>query len=85
MYDPAPFLSLVDASSTELELSSVSATTSVTSSVHPHGGRGSDRLEKLEREVLNRTRRLEEEAGARKRMQDLLAEAGIKVKPNEAE
>jgi len=85
MYDPAPFLSLVDASSTELELSSVSATTSVTSSVHPHGGRGSDRLEKLEREVLNLTRRLEEEAGARKRMQDLLAEAGIKVKPNEAE
>ena len=57
----------------------------MTSSVPPHGGRGSDRLENLEREVLNLTRRLEEEAGAGKRMQDLLAEAGIKVKPNEAE
>ena len=57
----------------------------MTSSVPPHGGRGSDRLKKLEREVLNLTRRLEEEAGAGKRMQDLLAEAGIKVKPNEAE
>ena len=74
MYDPAPFLSLVDASS-ELEMSSVSATTSVTSNRY-------DRLEKLEREVVNLTRRLDEEAAARRKLQDTLAD---KPKPIDAE
>lgn len=72
MLDSTPFLSLVDDS--EMEISSFSNTTSVNAS-----RQDGSRLEKLEREVLNLSRRLEQESQARRKLQEILLETGIKL------
>jgi len=74
MLDSTPLLSLADDSSAELEVSSSSHYTS-TSSFRSDP----NRLEKLEREVLGLSRRLEQESQSRKRLQELIVEAGVKL------
>ena len=72
MLDSTPFLSMVDDS--EMEISSVSNSTSVISNRHEVS-----RLDKLEREVLSLNRRLELETQSRKKLQDLIKESGINL------
>jgi len=72
MLDSTPFLSMVDDS--EMEISSVSASTSVMSNRHDIS-----RLDKLEREVLSLNRRLEQETQSRKKLQELIQEAGLNL------
>ena len=71
-----PLLSLADDSSAEqFELSSAShyAASSVSTRSDPA------RLERVEREVLSLARRLEQESQARRRLQELIVEAGVKL------
>ncbi|XP_023336754.1 rho guanine nucleotide exchange factor 7 isoform X2 [Eurytemora carolleeae] len=72
MLDSTPFLSMVDDS--EMEISSFSASTSVMSNRHDIS-----RLDKLEREVLSLNRRLEQETQSRKKLQELIQEAGLNL------
>ena len=72
MLDSTPFLSMVDDS--EMEISSVSAYTSVMSNPHDIS-----RLDKLEREVLSLNRRLEQETQSRKKLQELIQESGLNL------
>ena len=72
MLDSTPFLSMVDDS--EMEISSVSASTSVMSNPHDIS-----RLDKLEREVLSLNRRLEQETQSRKKLQELIQESGLNL------
>ena len=67
-----PYLSLVDDS--ELEISS-----SASLLAHNNAANGTARLDKLEKDVLGLSRRLEEETQLRKRLQDLMKEAGINL------
>ena len=58
----------------EMEISSVSASTSVMSNPHDIS-----RLDKLEREVLSLNRRLEQETQSRKKLQELIQESGLNL------
>lgn len=90
MLDSAPFLSMVDDS--ELEISSVSNTTSVTSNRSsssalrrgpPTTTAAADlhRLDKLEREIVSLNNRFEQETQARKKLHEILVQSGIAVPP----
>jgi len=72
MLESTPYLSLVDDS--ELEISSYPSASRLLS----NNANGS-RLEKLEKEMLGLARRLDEETQMRKRLADLIKEAGINL------
>ena len=86
MLDTAPFLSMVDDS--ELEISSISNATSVTSNRLSSAATAArrpmadlNRLDKLEREMASLSTRFEQESQARKKLQEILLQAGVTLPP----
>merc|ERR1719462_1198904 len=72
MLDSTPYLSLADDTQSNLNRFQMS-NSSVTSSVEEA------RMEKLERDVLVLTRRLETEVQTRRKLQDILSQSGINL------
>ena len=72
MLDSSPYLSLADDNLSRSQMSKKSSS-SVSSSVEEA------RMERLERDVLGLTRRLETEVQTRRKLQDILMQSGINL------